>query len=261
MKTFARQRWSVSSAIIILISLINLFQNKVSAEICTVCSNATHVMNDETARVVWPPGNTDGTGLECSDIADKAVNGYFSNCTVLHSYSDLICQCGPEEEPFTCSLCGDGVELPEPGRMVAGKTCAEWQDFATLLAPAMDCPYYQTSIAAYCGCDSSQPNFFEGFCKLCDDKILPNYNKKVAFVDGSQKYCVNVELEVNIYSNNYDCAYQQDKFKTACACSSDGPELPTLSPTNDLSPAADNTLHVSFLFKILPIASVLLLVN
>lgn len=220
------------------------------AEICSICSNETHIMHDESARVVWPPGNTDVSGLQCSDIANKTVDGFFSNCTIIHSYSDIICKCGPIEQPtFTCPLCGDGVELPEPGRVVTGKTCEQWQDQATNQAFAMDCPYYQKSVGAYCGCDISQPDFFEGYCRLCNNMILPDFDKQVAYVDGSKRYCLDVEIDVNIYSFRYNCTSEQNKYNKACGCDTVGPELPTLSPTDQLS--AGNQMHFSTITVIL----------
>ncbi len=253
-RTFTPQ----SIILLIVISLITLTYDCASAEVCTVCSDETHIMNDLTAKVIWPPGNNENTALECSDIATKAVSGFFSNCTILHSYSDMLCECGPkEQQPVTCPLCGEGVALPEPNRFVAGTSCLQWEEYASNQAFEMDCHYYQKSIGAYCGCDISDPNYFNHdgeFCKLCNDKIIPDFDKKVTFVDGTQKYCVNVEVDVNINSYRYDCSTEQNKYKKAC-CNSGLEELPTLSPTRNLSEGNSLFVSMSSLVRILPLMS------
>lgn len=200
-------------------------------------------MNDKNAIVTWPPGNTDGTGWTCSNIAAKALDGYFPNCTAIHNQIANICKCGPEEPPFTCPLCGNGIDLPEPNRVVAGKTCDKWQFHATYNASTVDCPYYQKSVGAYCGCDITEPNYFDGFCKLCKDQILPDYNKDVQFVDGTQKSCVAVEVDTNAYSYSKDCEQEQNKYASSC-CTNGLEELPTLSPTQKKS-AARNEMQLS----------------
>jgi hypothetical protein len=248
---------------LIIIPLITLQRHDfASAEVCTVCSNETHIMKDQTAKVIWPPGNNENTALECSDIAAKAVVGFFSNCTILHSYSDDLCECGPkEEQPITCPLCGEGVSLPEPNRFVAGKSCLQWEEYATTEAFEMDCPYYQKSIGTYCGCDISDPNYFNHdgeFCRLCKNEIIPDYNKKVTYVDGTQNYCVNVEVDVNVYSYRYDCSLEQNKYKKAC-CNGGLEELPTLSPTKNSSGGNSIFVSISSVARILPIVSSILI--
>ncbi len=193
-------------------------------------------MNDESARIIWPPGNPDNTGLSCSEVAERAVEGYFSNCTILHSVSDGVCQCGEELPPFSCPLCGNDSEgdgtivLPEPNRVVAGKTCQQWQDFATNDASTVDCTHYQTIVGAYCGCDISQPNYFDGYCRLCKDKLLPDFDEKVTYQSGKQKYCVEVEVKLNTHPDDHDCEQFQDSHEKACGCDTSG-DLPTLGPT------------------------------
>ena len=202
------------------------------SEVCTVCSNPEHEMFDLTAVVSWPPGNPD-TRLVCSDIAEKTVNGFFSSCEQIHSYSDITCAC--ESTAFTCPLCGTENAISDPSRKVAGKTCQEWQDHTTAYAISSDCSYYQKSLGAYCGCDISEPNFFNDFCRLCQNKILPKFNKKVSFSDGSQKFCVKVELDTNV--NDKDCTSQQQDFASVCGCDDSEPQLPTLQPTIHVSQA------------------------
>eukprot|EP00551_Chaetoceros_affinis_P000001 CAMPEP_0203648182 /NCGR_PEP_ID=MMETSP0088-20131115/18021_1 /ASSEMBLY_ACC=CAM_ASM_001087 /TAXON_ID=426623 /ORGANISM="Chaetoceros affinis, Strain CCMP159" /LENGTH=241 /DNA_ID=CAMNT_0050506105 /DNA_START=47 /DNA_END=772 /DNA_ORIENTATION=+ len=208
------------------------------ADVCTVCSDPSHIMNDPTARIVWPPGNSEAVGYSCTEIGELLTNGTFTNCTnVQTTLSDDICMCGPDDpSSFTCPLCGDGVNLPEPNRVVAGKTCQGWQYFASYHTSTMDCPYYQKSIAAYCGCDISDPDFFNGYCRLCGDKLLPNFNQKVNFVGGTSEYCAKIEVDVNVFAGvgNIDskCDVEQEKYKKACKCDTIGVELPTLSPTS-----------------------------
>ena len=243
--------------LICVTSLSSLNHNvSVSAENCTVCSNETHIMNDETARIIWPPNNSERTGFSCAEIGEKAVQGYFSSCEGIHNLSDTICRCGLEEPPFTCPLCGEGLELPDPKRFVAGKTCEEWEDHATNKASTADCPHYQKSLGAYCGCDISEPNFFDGFCRLCTDRILPDYDKKVTFTDGRRKYCVSVEVDVNAYSSRFNCTEQQEKFYKPCACGSGEIELPTLSPTTKESEARKSL--ISTIVKGVNLASIVI---
>lgn len=241
--------------LICIVSLSSLNHN-VSAEICTVCSNETHIMNDETARVIWPPGNSQSSGFSCSEIGEKAVQGYFTNCEGIHNLTDNICSCGLQTPLFTCPLCGEGYELEDPKRVVAGKTCEEWEDHATNKASTADCPHYQTSLGAYCGCDISKPDYFDEFCRICTDRILPDYNKKVTFTDGRQKYCVSVEVEVNAYSSRFNCSEQQNKFNKPCSCGSDLIDIPTLNPTQKTNSAKRNI--ISTIFKGAQIASVIL---
>jgi hypothetical protein len=223
--------------------------------VCTPCSDPTHIMNDEKARFFFPIGST--TGISCLDLSKLAAQGgVFSDCSQVHALSSAYCKCGVEELPFMCPLCGyedtnedtdedNGMNvkepkiLPEKRRVVAGKTCEEWEDHATNYAPPVDCPHYQKSLGSYCGCDitssessSNEPiDFFEGFCKLCGDSLLPDYNKQVTFVDESREYCVKLELDVNIYERN--CVEKQNKFHDVCGCSSIGNSLPTLAPSSN----------------------------
>ncbi len=206
-----------------------------TADVCTVCSNPDHVMNDLTARIVWPPGNSERVGFSCEEIGDLLTGGNFTDCANVQTVSDDICMCGPDDpSQFTCQLCGNGTPLPEPNRVVAGKTCFGWQYYASFHASTIDCPYYQTSMAAYCGCDISDPEFFDDFCRLCGDTLLPDFNQKVTFVDGSQEYCAKVEVEVNVLSmvSNIDwsCEAQQNKYEKACKCDSNQ-GLPTMGPS------------------------------
>jgi len=224
-----------------------------NAEICTQCSNASHIMNDAyTASIVWPPGNSDNAGFPCYEVALKAASGYFNSCAVLHSWSDFVCNCGEPEGDFICSLCGDGVPLPEPNRIVAGKTCHAWQEHATFDDFQEDCPNYQKAVGAYCGCDISTPGYWDGFCRVCGDTILPDHTEEVVFDNGDKKDCVQVEVDINTpyYSN---CSFQQEKYKKSCGCEKNVFDIPTLSPTKTRSSSIRSVL--SFQMKLILLMS------
>lgn len=234
---------------LILLLVFSSTFSPIVGEICSICSNATHVMNDESARIIWPPGNPDNTGLRCSEAATKAGEGFFSNCSVLHSYSDVICSCGEEEPPFTCPLCGGGGGgtsnttndlLPEPNRVVAGKTCQQWEEYASTSAFSVDCIHYQTLLGAYCGCDISSPNYFEGYCRLCEDRLLPDMSEKVTYQSGKQAYCVEVEINLNTHPDQYNCESYQDTHEKACGCDSNDVEFPTLRPSSNNESSASS---------------------
>lgn len=156
--------------------------------------------------------------MNCSHAFDLAREGEFASCDDLHGNTG-ICQCGPlDQEPFKCNLCGGDQSLPRPDRMVAQKTCSEWQDIATKDFE-MDCSSWQKSLGAYCGCDISPPDFFDGFCRICDDKILPLWNQTVKFADGSEKYCVQIEQDVNtIQIDDSSCLGAQETYQGPCEC-------------------------------------------
>ena len=232
--------------IVAFVIALTIFSLDVQAEICTVCSNSSHVMNDESARIIWPPNNPDNTGLRCSEVAEKAVEGFFSNCTVLHSYSDVICSCGDEEPPFTCPLCDSNNQLPEPKRVVAGKSCEQWQQDASdeTKVSSVDCTHYQTILGAYCGCDISEPNYFDGYCRLCGDTLLPDFSQKVTYQSGRQAYCVEVEVKLNTNPDQYNCESYQGTHEKACGCTNIV-ELPTLRPSSrDESSATFNQISL-----------------
>ena len=100
----------------------------------------------------------------------------------------------------------------------------------------MDCLHYQKSMAAYCRCDISDPDFFNGYCRLCGDNFLLDFHQKVNYVDGTSDYCAKIEVDVNVFAGFGNiaskCEDEQEKYKKACKCDTIGVELPTLSPSS-----------------------------
>ncbi len=211
----------------------------IQSENCTLCSNATHEpLAGESASFMLPSGF-----ISCANASELAAQGSFSNCTALHTIAEQICQCGDpseEKEPFQCPLCGEGQVLPLPDRLIASKTCQEWEDIAANDFE-MDCTSYQKSFGSYCGCDiSSDVNHFDGFCRICNDTLLPDPNKKVTFerTEGDQKvqytrYCVELEQDFNSMLN-LDCDGTQKLYSQEglCDCGYDI-DVPTRQPSSD----------------------------
>lgn len=175
--------------------------------------------------------------MKCSLAEELAPTGFFSDCAGLQNIAAQICECGvPTTDPFQCSLCGTGNSLPLPDRLVANKTCQAWEDAASEDFQ-MDCPVWQKSFGAYCGCDISADNYFDGFCQMCKDTILPRVNETVTLMstdsDGGtflyQEYCAWIEQDMNT-KNDLNCSHFQTVYGDACQCGYEF-ERPTRSPT------------------------------
>lgn len=193
------------------------FTSRAFAEVCDLCPTPDHFPGDESAKFKYTKGDQLQI-VNCSHAFDLAKEGEFASCNELHN-NTVICQCGPlEQEPFSCNLCGGDQLLPLPDRIVAQKTCSKWQDIATKDFE-MDCSSWQKSLGAYCGCDISPPDFFDGFCRICDDKILPLWNQTVKFLDGSVKTCVQIEQDINtIQRDDTSCSDVQETYQGPCEC-------------------------------------------
>lgn len=261
--TRARNNWRYSlqpERAAILFSLL-LFLTTIPAirsEICTLCPNATHepLAGDSASFIL-----TDGTYLSCTKASELAPEGIFSNCTALHNRVAEICECGDpstSNDPFQCPLCGEGQTLPLPDRMVANRTCREWEEKAANDFES-DCPSYQKSFGSYCGCDIvSDPNHFEGFCRICNDALLPNPSKTVLFerIEGNQKvlytrFCAELEQDFNSRSV-LDCEKTQADYgkETVCDC---GYEIdpPTRPPSSDLGTSSGEMVRMNRNFYII----------
>ena len=77
------------------------------------------------------------------------------------------------------------------------------------------------------------PVDYQDFCRICDDKVLPDWNKEVTFIDGSTKYCALIEQDINT-DPLLNCTVQQDKYGSPCGCN-DVIEFPSDAPTMDPS--------------------------
>lgn len=215
---------------ITIIPLLSYFF-AVKAEVCSLCPN----INDTVSEFTVIKFNEQLTA-NCSYADQLAREGYFSNCSAIHeSYVPIACGCSNLE--YSCRLCGEGNELPLPNRKVAGRTCAEWEFEANTEFEQGDCNSWQKSMGAYCGCDISAPNFFDGFCRICNNTVLPNPNQTVTFVNGAVAYCASVEQDLNTQAATdaeVDCEFQQARYKKACKCDA-GIQLPSNPPTPVLS--------------------------
>lgn len=94
----------------------------------------------------------------------------YQRCEFEQMIYGSFCGC---EDIFTmpisaCTLCSDRSPLPNPYKMVAGKSCLEWEREA-IDRPDDECSSYQGSYGIACGCN--EPNFslspFDSYCKLC----------------------------------------------------------------------------------------------
>ncbi|GFH49098.1 hypothetical protein CTEN210_05574 [Chaetoceros tenuissimus] len=212
---------------------------------CTFCPNPNHTqLAGESVKFSL----SDGSFVSCSQAEQMVADGLITNCTNIHSAAETFCNCDdPNKEPeeFQCKLCGDANELPFPDRVVGEKTCDEWQTDATNDFE-MDCPSYQKSFGAYCGCDTSAPGFFDGFCRICGDSILSKPNQTVTFQSsqGNQfsKSCAKIEQDVNT-DMSLDCESIQNDFSTRCKCGWDI-EVPSLPPTTSTETNSGTFLQV-----------------
>ena len=214
----------------------------VQSETCNLCPNATHVPLDGSASFLLV---SSGQFINCTYAAEVAPEGFFANCTALHSIGAGLCDCGDPnivEEPFQCPLCGEGNTLPFPNRTIANKTCQEWEDRATKYP--FDCPSTQKSFGPYCGCDiASDPNYFDGYCRICDDAQLPDPNRTVLVdrtinnvLSSSTEFCVELEQGLNM-NHNLNCSQTQISFGAdrACNCKNVNGN-PTKAPSGSSDP-------------------------
>mmetsp|Transcript_22112 Transcript_22112/g.32305 ORF Transcript_22112/g.32305 Transcript_22112/m.32305 type:complete len:245 (-) Transcript_22112:257-991(-) len=211
----------------------------VSSEICNICKNTSHTPQDPGAKFTYSKDGSD-LAVNCTFGSELAQQGEFSNCTELQSATEDICKCGDSPpEDHTCNLCGDET-LPQPDRMVANQTCQEWE-IAANNDFAMDCPSWQKSLGVYCGCDYSPEGFFNGFCRICDDKILPLANKTVSYESGRQDFCALVEQDENSGNGPSNCTLFQNSYRIPCDCDYTF-VVPTKAPTAPPSAAANYEL-------------------
>lgn len=230
--TITRGQYFMAAILLILLSSSNLFVLQVNAEVCSLCPNEEHtpLAGDGASFYV----SSAESFIRCNKAEELASTGYFSNCTALHNQAAEICGCGiPSNETFSCQLCGEGNELPFPDRVVANKTCPEWQNDASNDFEK-DCFVWQKSLGTYCGCDVSAPKHFDGFCRICNDTILSKPNKTVTFQGSIGVYtesCASLEQDLNTRSG-FDCELDvQNVYSKRCDCGWDI-ELPKKTPTS-----------------------------
>jgi hypothetical protein len=215
--------------------LLSLHVILVRSEICHLCPNENHTsLAGDMASFLLP---SSGLFMKCSEAEKLAPDGFFSNCTGLHNLAADICECGlPSDETFQCPLCGEGTSiLPFPDRVVANKTCQEWQDDANRDFE-MDCFSWQKSFGSYCGCDVSAPGHFDGFCRICNDSILSKPNNTVTFIGRNgiySEFCAFLEQDFNTKSD-LDCEAVQKNYSSVCACGWDN-DIPDNPRENDES--------------------------
>lgn len=210
----------------------------VHSEICHLCPNENHTSLAGDMASFFLPGS--GEFMKCSEAEKLAPEGFFSNCTGLHNLAADICECGlPSNETFQCPLCGEGAfTLPFPNRVVANKTCTEWQEDANNDFE-MDCFSWQKSFGSYCGCDVSAPGHFDGFCRICNNSILSRPNKTVNFIGRNgiySEFCAVLEQDFNTKSD-LDCGVMQKNYSSLCSCGwvIDNPDKPRENVTSSSS--------------------------
>jgi hypothetical protein len=242
----------MATILLILLSSSNLFL-QVNAEVCSLCPNEEHtpLAGDGASFYV----SSAESFIRCNKAEELASAGYFSSCTALHNQAAEICGCGiPSNETFTCQLCGEGNELPFPDRVVANKTCPEWQNDASNDFEK-DCFVWQKSLGTYCGCDVSAPKHFDGFCRICNDTILSKPNKTVTFQGSIGLYtesCASLEQDLNTRSG-FDCELDvQNVYSKRCDCGWDI-ELPKKTPTSPVTASGPKS-KMTFFASILPFA-------
>lgn len=159
--------------------------------------------------------------VNCTVGGQLALGGSFTNCTLLRANTEKICCSTPI--PKTCPLCGISTILPHPQRVIAGKTCAQWQADADYDFKGKNCDAWQKSMGIYCGCDITDQNFFDGFCRICNSSILPNYNATIKWdnVAVEETYCAVYEQKMNSLSQSQTCEFEQSRLKNSCQCEHD----------------------------------------
>jgi|EP00979_Chaetoceros_neogracilis_P015379 hypothetical protein len=249
-------RFFIAAAILFIIqeSSINQQYLLVNAEVCNLCPNETHAPLGGNRTKFLPPGG--GNYTTCSDAEELAPTGFYSNCTTLHNIAAEICECGiPSNKKFQCPLCGgDGKELPFPDRVVADKTCQQWQNKAHEDFE-MDCIAWQKSFGSYCGCDISDPFHFDGFCRICNDTILSKPNRSVSFQGNNEvytKHCAWLEQDLNTRSG-FDCERDvQNVYSTHCDCGWEI-EQPSRSPNSNNLTSSGTRSRLKILMSFFPL--------
>lgn len=197
---------------------------------CTLCPDGS-MPADPGAKLMLNEGKV----LLCSTAHELAPQGYFDNCTELHTRAADICGCGkkPDEK---CSLCQNGA-LPDPGKIIARKNCSDWEQTAAK-GFAQDCFSWQQTFGNFCGCENSK---LESFCNICD-KELPFIEKLVKFSDNTEKTCIQIEREENakIATKQTNCTTEQSRYLNVCDCN----PQPTPAPFRRTSSSTIQTFNI-----------------
>jgi len=173
--------------------------------------------------------------VSCKDASLMANNKVFSNCTQLHQRTKIYCGCdGNNSLERQCSLCKHDM-LPNPSKVVAGKTCGNWENEANKDF-IDDCGVYQYTYGYHCGCDvendalekddTLENEVHENFCYICGNKTLPDPDKKIQYVNGKEEYCVEAEQKMNVRTN-LNCSKMQSEYSDACSCNVIKPKIQT----------------------------------
>lgn len=225
------------------------------AEVCSICPNFNDTIPDFVTTIIQ---FNDQLTANCTYADQLAREGYFNNCTAIHT-SFVPSACGCPSFESSCPLCGFEGEgttsvaktLPLPNRKIAGRTCTEWEFQANQATGDGDCKSWQKTMGAYCGCDVSAPGFFEDVCRICNSTLIPNPNQTVTFTNGRVAYCTLIEQDLNTIAAadaNVNCVNEQGKYRNACNCDSSF-QIPTNPPTPVLS-GTTNDLHLNGMWRL-----------
>ena len=116
---------------------------------CPLCSEGIDVPAPDTVLV---------PGLTCKGLARAARVQLGNACTAFQDVGGYYCGCPTVSGNDTCSICGEGVPLPEPARIITLFTGALAPCFEFELLGTVDpttCPTYKSLAGP--GCCSSDP--------------------------------------------------------------------------------------------------------
>ncbi|CAB9525092.1 expressed unknown protein [Seminavis robusta] len=142
---------------------------------CPVCVNPVFTYAQDK---LYPP-----FGLKCSELSLAERLGHNVTCPEIQERFGWYCECPNAIRP-SCSLCGDGVDVPQPEQPVQalgeGVTCQEVDDYASL-RPAETCESdiaaWSVDARAFCGCPGFSPR---GDCRIaCSSGLVVDTNALV----------------------------------------------------------------------------------
>jgi len=208
---------------------------------CSVCGPEDTV--DFPDAVISVPGYED---ITCGELEDSGALGQIpkDECDLLPANIDQTCGCSPTPSPtpaptpnpteapdvIPCDICGEGVEILNPGAFIYGLdefspiTCAELQELGDDGEIGVDqCAALPFIIGRDCGCNPS--------CSVCGENETVDFPDAVISVPGFEDMtCGDLEVMGSLGQvSELECELLPANINTVCGC--DPTPEPTLPPT------------------------------
>ncbi|KAG7362876.1 hypothetical protein IV203_026236 [Nitzschia inconspicua] len=250
---------------------------------CSICKDGGTIGN--------PNGlvnSVSGQSTRCADLQQAVSQLPERSCGNIQSLAMVPCECpgfddtspptmdtiraGDEEEPFVCSICGEG-EMTNPTGLVlnaAGRptTCQALHDARQSISEGA-CATIQTFARQPCGCTDEPMAINDGnwtdtppfVCSICGEGgQMTNPDGVVVNNRGQERSCSALEASVEMIPQS-TCASVQEMARVPCGCTNPGftttveqDEIPfrcnvcgdgsvMTNPQGTVSPTPDQTLR------------------